>query len=82
MVGDIDPYISFGTGQGVTVRQGGKYCYGSSASTSIQPAKQSIKVMLGSGMNVVLTMPNSTNVINNDACGITITGTLNFSMKP
>lgn len=82
MVGDIDPYISFDTGQGVTVRQDGKYCYGSSASTKVQPAKQSIKVMPGSGMNVVLTMPNSTNVINNDACGITIIGTLNFSMKP
>lgn len=82
MVGDIQPYISFRSGQGVTVRQGGKYCYGSSASTSVKPEKQSIAVIRGSGINVVLTMPNSTNVINNDACGITITGTLNFSMKP
>lgn len=81
MVGDIQPYISFGTGQGVTVRQGGKYCYGSSASTSVQPAKQSITVMPGSGVNVVLSMMGTENVINNDACGIALTGTLQFSMK-
>lgn len=81
MVGDIDPYISFGTGQGVTVRQGGKYCYGSSASTGVQPAKQSITVVQGSGVNVVLSMMGTENVINNDACGIAISGTLQFSMK-
>ena len=81
MVGDIQPYISFGTGQGVTVRQGGKYCYGSSVSTSVQPAKQSITVMRGSGVNVVLSMMGTENVINNDACGIALTGTLQFSMK-
>lgn len=81
MVGDINPYISFGSGQGVTVRQGGKYCYGSSASLSVTPAKQSITVVQGSGVNVVLSMQGNTNVTNNDACGITITGTLNFGMK-
>lgn len=81
MVGDIQPYISFGTGQGVTVRQGGKYCYGSSGSTSVQPAKQSITVIPGSGVNVVLSMMGTENVINNDACGIALTGTLQFSMK-
>lgn len=81
MVGDIDPYISFDTGQGVTVRQGGKYCYGSSASTGVQPAKQSITVVQGSGVNVVLSMMGTENVINNDACGIAISGTLQFSMK-
>lgn len=81
MVGDINPYISFGTGQGVTVRQGGNYCYGSSASTSVTPAKQSITVVQGSGVNVVLSMMGKDNVINNDACGVTITGTLQFSMK-
>lgn len=81
MVGDIDPYISFGTGQGITVRQGGKYCYGSSASTGVQPAKQSITVVQGSGVNVVLSMMGTENVINNDACGIAISGTLQFGMK-
>ena len=81
MVGNIDPYISFDTGQGITVRQGGKYCYGSSASTGVQPAKQSITVVQGSGVNVVLSMMGTENVINNDTCGIAISGTLQFSMK-
>ena len=81
MVGDIDPYISFGTGQGVTVRQGGKYCYGSSASTPVTPARQSVTVVPGSGVNVVLSMQDNINVTNNDACGIAISGTLNFGMK-
>ena len=70
--------FSFASGEGITIRQGGKYCYGSTASANVRPKSQSISFVEG-GVNVALEMSNTTNVANNDACGIALYATLNLS---
>lgn len=79
IIGASKATLSFTSSEGVRVRQGGKYCYGSTAETNVRPRSQSISLSGESGVNVQLEMPNSTNAINNDACGVTLTGTLKLS---
>lgn len=64
----------------VTVRQAGKYCYGSSASTSVSPNSIATTVT-PFGIQFEATFSNTTNVTNNDACGVSVaTGlTIKFS---
>lgn len=79
IIGATKATLSFTSSEGIKVRQGGKYCYGSTADTNVRPSSQSISVNGESGINVQLTMSNATNVINNDACGVALTGTLKLS---
>lgn len=79
IIGASKATLSFTAGEGIKVRQGGKYCYGSTAETNVRPTSQSISLNGEAGVNVQLTMSNSTNVINNDACGVALTGTLKLS---
>ena len=79
IIGASKATLSFTSSEGIKVRQGGKYCYGSTADTNVRPTSQSISVNGEAGINVQLTMSNSTNAINNDACGVALTGTLKLS---
>ena len=79
IIGATKATLSFTSSEGIKVRQSGKYCYGSTAETNVRPTSQSISVNGEAGINVQLTMSNATNVINNDACGVALTGTLKLS---
>lgn len=78
IIGAKKATLSFASGEGITVRQGGKYCYGSTADVNVRPKSQSISFVEG-GVNVALEMSNTTNVANNDACGVALYGTLTLS---
>lgn len=78
IIGASKATFSFASGEGITVRQGGKYCYGSTAGANVRPKSQSISFVEG-GVNVALEMSNTTNVANNDACGVALYGTLTLS---
>lgn len=79
IIGATKATLSFTSSEGIKVRQAGKYCYGSTADTNVRPTSQSISVNGEAGINVQLTMSNATNVTNNDACGVALTGTLKLS---
>lgn len=79
IIGATKATLSFTSSEGIKVRQAGKYCYGSTADTNVRPTSQSIAVNGEAGVNVQLTMANATNAINNDACGVALTGTLKLS---
>lgn len=79
IIGASKATLSFTSSEGIRVRQGGNYCYGSTAETNVRPTSQSISLSGESGVNVQLVMPNSTNAINNDACGVSLIGTLKLS---
>lgn len=79
IIGASKATLSFTSSEGVRVRQGGNYCYGSTAETNVRPTSQSISLSGESGVNVQLVMPNTRNVTNNDACGVSLTGTLKLS---
>lgn len=79
IIGATKATLSFTSSEGIKVRQAGKYCYGSTADTNVRPTSQSISVNGEAGINVQLTMSNATNVINNDACGVALTGTLKLT---
>lgn len=79
IIGASKVTLSFTSSEGIKVRQGGNYCYGSTAETNVRPISQSISLSGESGVNVQLVMSNSTNAINNDACGVSLTGTLKLS---
>lgn len=65
--------------QGLIVRQGNKYLYGSSSTTYKAPSSYSASSFTG-GINVNARMPNTTNVVdNNDACGIQANIKITFS---
>lgn len=79
IIGASKATLSFASSEGIKVRQGGNYCYGSTAETNVRPTSQSISLSGESGVNVQLVMPNTRNVTNNDACGVSLTGTLKLS---
>lgn len=79
IIGATKATLSFTSSEGIKVRQAGKYCYGSTADTNVRPTSQSNSLGGEAGVNVQLTMANATNVINNDACGVALTGTLTLS---
>lgn len=66
------------TNGGVKVRQNGKYLYGSSATAYIKPSNATVAVR-GNHLTINATMPNTTNVTNNDTCGIDATFTISFN---
>lgn len=79
IIGASKATLSFTSSEGVKVRQGGNYCYGSTAETNVRPTSQSISLSGEAGVNVELVMPNTRNVTNNDACGVSLIGTLKLS---
>ena len=79
IVGASNATLSFASGEGIKVRQGGRYCYGSTADANARPISQSISLSGKGGVNVALEMSNATNVTNNDACGVALYGTLTLS---
>ena len=79
IIGASKATLSFTSSEGIKVRQGGNYCYGSTAETNVRPTSQSISLSGESGVNVQLVMPNTRNVTNNDACGVSLIGTLKLS---
>lgn len=79
IIGASKATLSFTSSEGIKVRQGGNYCYDSTAETNVRPTSQSISLSGESGVNVQLVMPNTRNVTNNDACGVSLTGTLKLS---
>ncbi len=63
-----DASISWSDG-GLVVRQASKYLYGSSASKKVAPSSVTISIQQNF-INIKAVMSNTTNVTNNDACGI------------
>lgn len=56
---------------GVLVRQGGKYVYGSTSTTYAKPQSYTVDIVNdGGALFVYAKMRNTTNAINNEACGI------------
>lgn len=59
IIGASKATLSFTSSEGIKVRQGGNYCYGSTAETNVRPTSQSISLSGESGVNVQLVMPNT-----------------------
>lgn len=64
---------------GLTIRQGGKYTHGSSASVSVKPSSYSVSIAPDGGFYVSATMSATTNAVNNDACGVRWSGKIVLS---
>lgn len=63
--------VSVSATSGVTIRQNGNYLYGSSASDGTKSGTYTASVATGgNSVNVSITFTDTTNVINNDVCGI------------
>lgn len=63
--------VSVSNVDGLTVRQGGKYLYGSSASANTKSGTYSAIIADdGNSVRVSVTFTSTTNVTNNDVCGI------------
>lgn len=64
-----------------TFRQSNKYCYGSSASASVECKSYASATLTPFGIQIILAMPNTTNVTsNNDTMGVYISyGTMTFA---
>ena len=75
-----NPTVSVSSINGLQVRQNNKYLYGSSATAFAKPSSYTASVVnTKSGIQVIAKMPNTTNVINNEACGIYASIKLTFS---
>ena len=72
------PTVSVASTDGVIIRQGDKYTHGSAASTYVKPTSYTASIRPG-GITVIAIMSNTTNAINNDACGIAWDGTITFA---
>lgn len=64
---------------GLIIRQGGKYLYGSSSTTWVKPSSYYARV-LENAIRIDATFDNKTNVVsNNDACGVEASIRVTFS---
>ena len=70
--------ITVASVSGITVRQAGKYLFGSSADAFAKPSSYSATSFVG-GINVRCVMSNTTNSTNNDACGVCASIKITFS---
>ena len=72
--------VSVASVHGLTIRQNGKYLYGSSASNSVNPSSfRAAIVGSGCGVNIVATFGNTVNATVNDVCSITASIKITFS---
>ena len=73
------PTVSVTSGNGFTLRQGGKYTHGSAASTTVTPDSYSAAIISTGGVRITAIFSDTTNVTNNDSIGIYWNGTITFS---
>lgn len=73
-----NPTITITSTSGLRVRQGSKYVYGSSSSSFATPTSISVERFNGY-LKLDVRMPNTTNAINNDTCGIAGSFKITFS---
>jgi uncharacterized protein YjbI with pentapeptide repeats len=76
------PNVSVQDNNGICVRQGGHYCYGSTSEEQYTKTSSYQDVALAAGGTQVrmrINMPNTTNAINNEACGIAASIKITFS---
>ena len=64
---------------GLTIRQGGKYTHGSSASAYVKPSSYSVSIAPDGGFYVNAVINTTTNAVNNDACGVRWSGKIVLS---
>lgn len=75
-----NPTVTISSVNGFRVRQNSKYLYGGSVSEWVKPNSYTASVVHAkSGIKVLAKMPNVTNVINNEACGIDTSINITFS---
>lgn len=66
-----NPTVKIADVDGLQIRQGGSYCYDSTSSTYAKASSYSAEVGgNGSFIRIIATMSNTTNVTNNEVCGI------------
>ena len=74
------PTITITSGNGLMLRQNGKYTSGSSATTYVKPTSYEVSGDTDwNGICVYANVSNTTNVINNDVVGVMWNGTITFS---
>lgn len=74
-----NPTVTVTNVDGFCVRQAGKYIYGSTASAYTKASKITADIAFGGCIVIVATMPNTTNAVNNDVCGVTADLKIAFS---
>lgn len=74
-----NPTVTVTNVDGFCIRQAGKYIYGSTASAYTKASKITADIAFGGCIVIVATMPNTTNAVNNDACGVTADLKIAFS---
>lgn len=73
------PTITVASGEGMTLRQGGNYTHGSSATTAVKPSSYTVTRYMFHGIVVKAVFSTTTNAVNNDATGIRWDGTITLS---
>lgn len=74
------PTVSAASVYGLCVRQATKYLYGSTASTYAKPSSYTVSLVgNGDAVSITAKMANTTNVTNNDSCGVYASITITFS---
>lgn len=73
------PTVTAASLDGFTLRQGGKYTHGCSASISVVPDSYEANIFVYGGIRVTAKFTNVTDVTNNDAIGIYWNGTITLS---
>lgn len=66
------------TNGGLVIRQGGKYTHGSSASGFISPSSYTA-TLFENAVRIKATFEDTTNAVNNDACGVTASIRITFA---
>jgi hypothetical protein len=76
-----NPTVTIENINGICVRQGGHYCYGGTASDNyVIPSSYEVDLRgNGTSVRIKATMPNTTNAINNETCGIAAYVRIKFS---
>lgn len=74
-----NPRVNVTNVDGFCIRQAGKYVYGSTASAYTKASKITAHIAFGGCIVIVATMPNTTNAVNNDTCGVTADLKIAFS---
>lgn len=65
-----NPKVTVSSVNGLIIRQNNKYLYGSSATAYAKPVSYTATIRAGQCIYVHADMPNTTNVVNNSACGV------------
>lgn len=71
--------ISITSTKGLRIRQNGKYLYSTLSAPWVIPSTYNVTFVWKNHIIVEATMPNNTNVVNNDACGVEFYGMIYFN---